>query len=88
MLTFFLQFNERLSELYPELFRGSSGAKSQSISNFGEKWGWYQNIYAIAKGDIFRFEEVEQLKLHKALIYLSFEADKNRLESELIKQKR
>jgi hypothetical protein len=87
LCAFFLQFNERLAELYPEIFRASSTVTSESQRNFGKKWGWYQNIYAIAKGDLFKFDDVGRLKLHKALLYLAFEADKNKEEAKLFKKK-
>ena len=57
------------------------------IANFGAKWGWYQNFYALAGGDIFKFEQVSKLKLHEALMFLSFESDKNKMEAKLLKKK-
>ena len=85
---FFFEFNERLTELYPEMYRGGGGAQSESIADFGTKWGWYNSLYQLAQGDIRRFEEVTELKLFECLTFLSFEADKNRLEADLIKKKR
>jgi hypothetical protein len=72
--------------LYPELYQGT-GETRQEVAEFGIKWGWYQSIYGLAKGDIFKFESVTKLKLHKALLFLSFEASKNKLEANLIKRK-
>ena len=86
MLVFFAKFNERLTELYPELYIGG-GSNRQEVAEFGKKWGWYQSIYGIAGGDVFRFEKVNNLKLHKALLFLSFESDKNKLEAKLLKRK-
>jgi hypothetical protein len=63
------------------------GVSDQSISNFGEKWGWYQSIYALSKGNVFRFEKATKLLLSEAMMFLSFEADKNKMESNLMKKK-
>ena len=73
---FFFDFNQRLTELYPELYQSGGGSQSQAIANFGKKWGWYSSIYQLAQGDIFRFDDVAKLPLHKALLMLSFEAEK------------
>jgi len=72
--------------LYPELYR-SGGESRPEIADFGIKWGWYQNIYQLAKGDIQQFNKVVKLRLHDALMYLSFEADKNKLENKMLKRK-
>jgi len=81
-----LQHTERLHKLYPELYREGSNA-NQEVASFGKKWSWYSSIYGIAKGNIFNFEAATKLPLNTALMYLSFEADKNRMESNLIKKK-
>lgn len=80
-----MQHCKRLHEYYPELYQGG-GDSSQDIADFGKKWNWYQNIYSIARGNVFEFERATKLKLGEALLYLSFEADKNKLESKMIKK--
>lgn len=77
---------ERLADLYPELYQG--GSTNQQTADFGKKWGWYQNFYQLAGGNIFRFKAVGELRLHEALLFLSYETDKNKLEMRLLKQKK
>ncbi len=50
------------------------------ITQFAKRWGWYQSIYAIAQGDITRFDEVTNYKLTKCLTYLVFEKQKTDIE--------
>ena len=87
MLWFFLQFNERIAESYPELFGEGGGEGTDDRSNFGRKWGSYQEIYTLAQGDVRRFNEVTKLSLHSCLMYLAFEKEKIEFENRMIKQK-
>ena len=74
---FFLSFRERIIEEYPDLFGGESASEGfDEQAQFGARWGWYSSIYALAKGDIGRFDEVSQLPLRKCLTYLVFEKQK------------
>lgn len=68
---------------YDGLFTQSAGLTAES--NFGQKWGWYQSIYALANGDITRFEDITQLELHECLYALEFKKEKNELEAKRIK---
>ena len=72
--------------MYPEIYNGG-GESRPEVTAFGKKWGWFQSFYGLASGDIFRFEAVSKLKLTEALMFMSFESDKNRLESNLIKKR-
>ena len=72
--------------MYPELYKGAGGQR-QEFADFGRKWGWYQNIYALAGGDIFKIDDVTELKLLKALTFLSFEAEKNKIEQKILKER-
>jgi hypothetical protein len=54
--------------------------------SFGIKWGWYQSIYALGKGDVRRFDEITRLNIHKCLMWLEFEKEKNDLEAKRIKK--
>ena len=84
---FFLQFRDRVIDGFPELF-GDGDRESQDLSpqgGFGAKWGWYQSIYGLAKGDITKFDEVTAEPLYKCLMYLVFEKEKNQLEAKMIK---
>ncbi len=83
---FFLQFRDGLIESYAELF-GERGNELSSASNFGRKWGWYQSLYALAQGDIGRFEDITKLNTHQCLYALSFMKDKAELEARQIKSK-
>ena len=90
MYAFFLSFRDRIVKSYPELY-GSGGEEGEAYQlsaegGFGAKWGWYQSIYALAKGDVRRFDEVTELALHKCLTFLMFEKEKNELEAEMIKK--
>jgi len=70
---------------YDGLFTKGQGDLS-AISNFGQKWGWYQSIYALAKGDITRFENITKLDLHQCLYALEFMKEKNEIEAQRIKR--
>ena len=89
MYGFFLSFRDSIIESYPELFASSEekeGHQFSSEDGFGTKWGWYQSIYALAKGDIRRFDEVTSLSVHQCLTYLEFEKDKTQTENQMIKK--
>jgi hypothetical protein len=85
-IVFFLQFRDGLIESYAELF-GERGNELSPTSNFGRKWGWYQSLYALAQGDIGRFEDITKLNAHQCLYALSFMKDKAELEARQIKSK-
>ncbi len=90
MYGFFLSFRDSVVKGYPELYSSNSGEGEQyqlsSEDGFGEKWGWYQSIYALAKGDVRRFDEVTALPIHQCLTFLMFEKEKNELEAKMIKK--
>ena len=84
---FFLQFRERINSFYPELFGEQSGGSEYSATaQFGFKWGWYNSIYALAKGDAFKIDLATKLPLHESLIFLCFEKEKNELEIKMLKK--
>ena len=85
---FFLSFRDRLIESYDELFGGVKGESFSAVSNFGQKWGWYQSIYSLAQGDIRRFEHITELGIHQCLMFLTFEKEKTELEAQQIKNRR
>ena len=83
-----MEFKERIIESYPELFSKSEGNSfATAETGFNEKWSWYQSIYGLAQGDVRRFDEVTQLKLHSCLQYLAFEKDKADLQQQMFKKK-
>jgi hypothetical protein len=53
--------------------------------SFGKKWGGYQALYTLAKGDVSRIDEVAGLPFHQCLMYLEYEKEKNDLENKLMK---
>ena len=71
---------------YDSLFRIGDSEESEGIGDFSEtsqfqkQWGWYQSIYALAKGDVTKFDEVTRMGLLKCLTYLTFEKQKNEIE--------
>ena len=82
---FFLQFRQRLEQDYAGLFETTGEGDLTSVSNFGTKWGWYQSIYALAKGDITRYKDITKLNMHECLYALEFIKEKNELEQNQIK---
>ena len=48
--------------------------------------GWYQSIYALAQGDVTRFEDITKLTAHTCFMMLSFIKDKNEIEAKQIKK--
>jgi len=84
---FFVEFRTGLIEKYDELFGGGGDKNLDSFSQFSKKWGWYQSIYGLAKGDIRRFEDITKLGVHECFMMLSFMKDKTELEAKQIKKK-
>ena len=87
---FFLRFRERVAKGYPSLFRTTTD--EQGLSDFSEtaqftaRWGWYQSLYSLAKGDVTKFDEVTKLPALMALTYLEFEAQKTEIENRKLKK--
>jgi hypothetical protein len=81
-----LEFRKRIIAGYPELFGEGDQEESGAINDFSEttqfakRWGWYQSLYALAKGDVTKFDDVAKLRLTKCLTFLTFEKQKNEIE--------
>jgi hypothetical protein len=87
-MVFFLHFRQRLVEKYDKLFGGESGAAEYSEqAQFGKRWGWYSSIYALAQGNVRRFDEVSKLPITQSLTWLTFEKEKTEIEMKLINKK-
>jgi hypothetical protein len=72
---------------YPGIYEsGDSTGVATSEQSFGKKWGWYQSVYALAKGDVLKFKEVTKSNLGSCLLWLEFEKEKNELEAQRIKR--
>lgn len=81
----FLHFRERLIEKYDKLFGNESGSAEYSDqAQFGKRWGWYSSIYALAQGNVRRFDEVSKLPITQSLTWLTFEKEKTEIEMKLI----
>jgi len=69
------------------LFGGESADDGfNDEAQFGKRWGWYSSIYALAQGDVRRFDSISKLPLRQCLTYLTFEKQKSDLEMKLIKR--
>jgi hypothetical protein len=68
-------------------FEQTERGEFSAISGFTTKWGWYNSIYAIANGDITRFENITKLNVHECLTYLTYTKEKNEIEARNIKSK-
>ena len=88
VVCFFFDFRDRIVENYAGLFTQSAAdIERGSVSQgFGKKWGWYQSIYSLAKGDVFKIDKATRTNLHKAMMWLEFEKDKSDLEEIMIKK--
>ena len=87
---FFLSFRDEIIKTYDELFVTTNDERpviKTREQSFGEKWGWYQSVYAIARGDVLKFEQVTKSGLHSCLNWLSFEKEKVELEEKRIKER-
>ena len=85
---FFLSFRERVIKQYPVLFGDADDKEAEQKAEedfsergqFAKQWGWYTSIYAVARGDITKFDEVTGYGLHQCLTYLTFEKQKTEIE--------
>ena len=77
---------QRLEQDYAGLYETGGEGDFSAISNFGSKWGWYQSIYALAKGDVTKYEDITELNVHQCLYALEFIKEKNELEQKQIKK--
>ena len=86
---FFLSFRQRITDGFSALFgEGSADIDEYSEQGqFGKQWGWYHSIYALAKGDITRFDSVTRERLVKCLTLLTFEKQKNEIEVRQLNKK-
>jgi len=86
MFFFVCEYFNGLTERYPELFDNDNGSPSQSQANFGKKWKSYTTIIELANGDLQQIDKVIEEPLEKCLLFLSYKADKNYLESLMHKE--
>ena len=86
-IVFFLSFRERLVGSYDELFGQEEREGFSTVSNFTSKYGWFNSLYAIASGDITKFEHITKLNVHECLTFLEYTKEKNQIEAAQIKSK-
>ena len=72
---------------YSQLFGQADSDTTSARSGFGKKWGWYQSLFALAGGDITRFENITELNIHQCLLMLTFMKEKTDLEAIEMKKK-
>ena len=83
-----MEFKQRINKSYSELFEGGiTESDLTAKANFGRKWNWYSSIYRLSNSNITKFNEVTKLPIHKCLMFLTFEKDKNEVEARMIKNK-
>jgi len=81
-----LEFRKRIIDSYAYLFgtadkdEKEDGNEFSEQAQFGKQWGWYQSIYALAQGDVTRFDTVTGYRLTQCLTYLTFEKQKQEIE--------
>tara|TARA_R100001463_G_scaffold92486_1_gene147227 strand:- start:380 stop:619 length:240 start_codon:yes stop_codon:yes gene_type:complete len=76
--------------MYPQLFKSTDSEDENkdfsSRGQFAKQWGWYNSIYAIANGDLTKFDTVTKLNILQCLTYLTFEKQKNEIEQQELKK--
>ena len=81
-----MEFRNRIVESYDSLFTVSGGLDARA--NFGAKWGWYQSVYALADGDVTKFDEITELNVNTCLLMLTFKKEKADIEAQELKRRR
>ena len=83
-----MQFRKSITESYTEIFGEESDEREYATARsvFGKKWGWYQSIYALAKGNVLNFDKITRLPVFQCLNYLAFEKEKIEIEQQEIKK--
>ena len=87
-----MEFRKRIITGYAVLFGDGDDEEQGNDNDFSERtqfskqWGWYQSIYAVAQGDLTKFEQVTKLRLTAALTILTFEKQKQGIENRELKR--
>jgi hypothetical protein len=81
-----LEFSQRITGSYPEVFnRGIT--EGNEAENYFKDFGWYPTFKKLAKNDILKIEEVGNVNVHEALMFLACDAVENKVKIEAMKQK-
>jgi hypothetical protein len=81
-----LPFVERIREEYTEVYGGGT-SEGQQASDYFAKWEWYSTIYALAKGNILKFDKVLKLNVHEVHVFLAHKMDLQKLKAKLRQKK-
>ena len=79
---FFLEFKQRVNEVFPELFGTSSNGGGENY--FSSKWGWYISINAVASNDVTKHEFVYRITIFQFLTHVEFLNDKANEEKRIL----
>lgn len=73
---------------YPSIYgEGDEGGSDLSaMGGFSKRWGWYHLFYALANGDVTRFEEVSKLNLSFAFTHATYEKEKSDIERQQLEK--
>jgi hypothetical protein len=82
-----LEFRTGLHDIYHEAFGGGDEYDSFSeATQFSSDWGWYATIDELARGDITKYEEIENMNVHKCLNNLCYKISKRKKENNELKK--
>jgi hypothetical protein len=82
-----LEFRVGLYDLYKQAFGNADDENSFSeATQFSREWGWYTTIDELAGGDITKYEEVENMNMHKCLNNLCYKIDKRKKDNNELKK--
>ena len=83
----YIDLDTFIGDSYDELFGQSGNGTLDAASQFTKKWSWYGTIFALAQGDLRRFQDITKLSMHECFMMLSFMKDKADVESKEIRKK-
>ena len=67
---------------FTERYEGGTKEGSRA-SRFFDKWGWYDTIVKLAKGNILRINKVLEINVYEMHTFLAHLIDKEKLKAEL-----
>lgn len=88
MYAFFLEFRERLTTGYEDLFESSGEADLSREANFNTKYGWYHSLWRLSGEDVTKLEEVSNLNFHQCLGALMYIKEKTILQGAKLKNRK
>lgn len=82
-----MEFKHRLVSSYECLSTTTENNERNIGQSFGQKWGWYPSIDAVAKGRRITIEDAIELNIHTFLYDLEYRIDLANEEAKQLKQK-